>query len=284
MRKNIKNAASKANSNLKKYHNKRRWRLLLISNLFLAAIFGFWYGPKVVDQYRMEAQTREIMHQLEQKRLAYVAEKKRQVAEKAVMDEFYCLATTLYWEAERNNAIANQAIADVVLSRVESPLFPDTICEVTKEVTKNHRGAKVAQFSYIFDIIGKRAPYGESWKFSRLQAAIALKNYWDGQKPSGNLNYHANYVKPAWSTKDVEECKKRVVPVTGTIHIFYAPVAPQDRAECLEERKLAEAKAATDAVLAKAKNDDKVTLPRKGPVPRFRPANDKIAQLILVKG
>ena len=44
-----------------------------------------------------------------------------------------CLAKNMYFEARDQPTIGQMAVAEVVLNRVHSPLFPDTVCEVIYE-------------------------------------------------------------------------------------------------------------------------------------------------------
>ena len=44
-----------------------------------------------------------------------------------------CLAKNIYFEARDQPTIGQMAVAEVVLNRVHSPLFPDTVCEVIYE-------------------------------------------------------------------------------------------------------------------------------------------------------
>ena len=49
-----------------------------------------------------------------------------------------CLAQNIYFEAGNQPFSGKLAVANVVLNRVESSQFPDTICEVVKQ-TKKYR-------------------------------------------------------------------------------------------------------------------------------------------------
>ena len=49
-------------------------------------------------------------------------------------NEAYCLAKNVYYEARGENIQGQFAVAAVTLNRVKDPRYPDTICEVVKQV------------------------------------------------------------------------------------------------------------------------------------------------------
>ena len=57
-----------------------------------------------------------------------------------------CLAMAVYYEARSESRDAQMAVAEVILNRVNSPKFPNTICEVVKQ----DKGPKAydCQFSF----------------------------------------------------------------------------------------------------------------------------------------
>ena len=65
----------------------------------------------------------------------------------------HCLAIAMYYEA-RNQPIDGQlAVAQVIMNRVESPRYPDTVCEVVWQPK---------QFSFTHDGLPER-PKHHSW-------------------------------------------------------------------------------------------------------------------------
>ena len=124
--------------------------------------------------------------------------------------EWACLSEALYFEA-RGEALKGQfAVAEVIMNRVKSTRFPDSICGVVKQGT----GRKFqCQFTYKCDgnpeTIRERGAYTAVGKVAR--AVI------DGQVPvltNGATYYHTTAVSPKWS---------RVFTKTAAIgvHIFY---------------------------------------------------------------
>ncbi len=130
---------------------------------------------------------------------------------KASGDENWkCLAEALYFEARGESVKGQFAVAEVILNRVESSRFPNSLCGVIKQGT----GRKYqCQFTYTCDghkeIISEKQAYERVSKVAR--AAI------DGVSvglTDGATHYHTKAVRPSWS---------RVYKETARIgvHIFY---------------------------------------------------------------
>ncbi|MDA7966891.1 cell wall hydrolase [Ruegeria sp.] len=130
---------------------------------------------------------------------------------KATGDEdFRCLAEALYFEARGESVRGQFAVAEVILNRVDSSRFPDTLCGVINQGT----GKKYqCQFTYTCDghkeVIHEKRAYERVSKVAR--AAIDGKS---AEMTSGATHYHTKAVKPSWS---------RVYKETARIgvHIFY---------------------------------------------------------------
>jgi spore germination cell wall hydrolase CwlJ-like protein len=120
--------------------------------------------------------------------------------------EQLCLAKTVYFEARGESLEGQLAVAEVVLNRAASGLYPSTICGV---VTQR------AQFSFI-----RRGQFpnvrmnSDCWHKALAIADVARKRLVRQTNPNV-LWYHASYVAPAWG--------KRLTRFTqiGT-HIFYS--------------------------------------------------------------
>lgn len=119
--------------------------------------------------------------------------------------EIECLALNSYFEA-RNQSLAGQiAVAQVVLNRVKSPKFPDTICEVIQQgpTYENWKGNVLpvryqCHFSWWCD--GKSdIPEDKVTYRDILNVTIELIVTQPIDITEGSLYYHADYVKPEWS-------------------------------------------------------------------------------------
>ena len=130
---------------------------------------------------------------------------------KATGDEDWkCLAEALYFEARGESVKGQFAVAEVILNRVKTSRFPDTLCGVIKQGT----GKKYqCQFTYTCDglkeVIREKKAYERVAKVARLAIDGAVTDLTDGA-----THYHTKAVRPSWS---------RVYKETARIgvHIFY---------------------------------------------------------------
>jgi len=110
-------------------------------------------------------------------------------------DERRCLAEAIYYESRNEAAIGQMAVADVVLNRVSSPLYPDSICAVVYQGAERKTGC---QFSFTCDgsLDRKRGQF--AWKKSQNMAGAILAGM---RIPVTHqaTHYHASYVKPYWA-------------------------------------------------------------------------------------
>ncbi len=125
-------------------------------------------------------------------------------------EQLKCLAEALYFEARGESVKGQFAVAEVILNRVESERFPDTVCGVINQGT----GAKYqCQFTYTCD--GYKEVIREPRAYDRV-AKVARASL-DGVAPKlteGATHYHTKAVRPQWS---------KVYTKTASIgvHIFY---------------------------------------------------------------
>lgn len=125
-------------------------------------------------------------------------------------DQWYCLAEALYFEARGESVKGQFAVAEVILNRVDSSAFPDTICGVVNQGT----GRKYqCQFTYTCDGYAENIHEPRAWDRVGKVAGLMLKGA-PRQLTSGATHYHTKAVKPRWSKK---------FPRTATIgvHHFY---------------------------------------------------------------
>jgi len=122
-------------------------------------------------------------------------------------EEQSCLASAVYFEAQGEPLEGQLAVAEVVLNRVRSPRFPDTVCGVVRQA---------AQFSFVR---GGRIPRADrrlpAWRRAVAIARIAKGNAAPRQLSAGVLWYHARYVRPGWGRR-----LERSASIG--LHIFYS--------------------------------------------------------------
>jgi len=122
-----------------------------------------------------------------------------------------CLARAIYFEARSEPEAGQIAVANVILNRVKSKSYPDTICGVVYEGA--HR-MNSCQFSFACD--GKQdVPRGaKEWNKAKQLASRAMSGDAYVRVVSTATHYHADYVSPRWSGH-----MKRLIKIGR--HIFY---------------------------------------------------------------
>jgi spore germination cell wall hydrolase CwlJ-like protein len=122
-----------------------------------------------------------------------------------------CLAEAVYFEARSEPEAGQAAVAQVVLNRVQSGLYPPSICGV---VYQNRHRHNACQFSFACEGKSLRVTEGDAWKNATRIAHEVLQGETYLADVGGSTHYHANYVKPRWA----RALKK--MDVIGH-HIFY---------------------------------------------------------------
>jgi len=124
--------------------------------------------------------------------------------------EWSCLTQALYFEARGETLTGQFAVAEVILNRVSSPRFPDTVCGVV------HQGSGrrfECQFTFWCDgraeVFAEEKAYEEVGKVAKIMLSGIELNL-----TGGATFYHTKAVSPKWS---------RVFLRTATIgyHHFY---------------------------------------------------------------
>ena len=130
-------------------------------------------------------------------------------------ENWHCLAEALYFEARGESVKGQFAVAEVILNRVASSRFPDTVCGV---VTQGTGKRYQCQFTYTCDGLKETIAEKRAWarvgKVARLMMDGAPRDL-----TVGATHYHTNAVQPRWASK---------FPKTATIgvHYFYRMPTP----------------------------------------------------------
>jgi spore germination cell wall hydrolase CwlJ-like protein len=110
--------------------------------------------------------------------------------------EWKCLTEALYFEARGESAQGLFAVAEVILNRVESPRYPNSVCGV---VHQGAGGRNRCQFS--FDCDGKAEHISNKGAYARVgKVARAMLDGAQRGLTHGALFYHANFVSPRWAS------------------------------------------------------------------------------------
>jgi spore germination cell wall hydrolase CwlJ-like protein len=122
-----------------------------------------------------------------------------------------CLAEAIYFEARSESDEGRAAVAQVVLNRVKSGLYPDTVCGT---VYQNRNRYLACQFTFACEGKSLRITEPESWRSAVRIAREVFEGTTYLAEVGASTHYHANYVRPYWAKK----LKK--MDVIGR-HVFY---------------------------------------------------------------
>lgn len=128
--------------------------------------------------------------------------------------QWECLAEALYFEARGESVRGQFAVGEVILNRVESAAYPQSLCGVVKQGT----GRKYAcQFSYNCDGNPEVVNEQDAWDRVGKIAAILL----DGAArdlTGGATHFHTRAVNPSWSRSFMR------TTTIGAHHFYREPV------------------------------------------------------------
>lgn len=118
-----------------------------------------------------------------------------------------CLATAIFFEARNQHIDGQMAVAEVIINRVESPKWPNTICEVVNQPK---------QFSFTHDGLSDNPiKYNEpaAWIAAQIVAQDAISKI--NTLGLNSTHYHTINVHPMWRYNLVQD---------GVIedHVFYS--------------------------------------------------------------
>lgn len=126
----------------------------------------------------------------------------------------HCLAQAIYFEARGEPTVGQIAVANVVMNRVKSKRYPNTICGV---VFQNYHKRNACQFSFTCDGRPEYASNNKLWRRTVRLADNMLSGKRKFRPVRNATHYHADYVRPDWSYT-----LKRVKKIGR--HIFYRNV------------------------------------------------------------
>jgi hypothetical protein len=123
-----------------------------------------------------------------------------------------CLAEAIYFESRSEPEDGQAAVAQVVLNRVRSGIYPTTVCGV---VYQDRNRPFACQFTFACEGKSLRIEEPGPWAVATRIAGEVVSGANYNPKVGEAVNYHANYVSPFW----VGYLRK--VDRIGA-HIFYA--------------------------------------------------------------
>jgi spore germination cell wall hydrolase CwlJ-like protein len=132
-----------------------------------------------------------------------------------------CLAEAVYFESRGEKVRGQIAVAQVVMNRVFSGYYPNTVCGVVYQNKNRHLAC---QFTFACDNVRDVIEEPDMWDRAKRIAKAML----DGQlwlpEVAKSTHYHAYWVRPSW----VHEMRKMY---KYGVHTFYRPVAWGDGSE-----------------------------------------------------
>jgi spore germination cell wall hydrolase CwlJ-like protein len=135
-----------------------------------------------------------------------------------------CLTEAIYFEARGEPVRGQIAVAQVVMNRVFSGYYPNTVCGVVYQNSNRHLAC---QFTFTCDGIPEVVREPDAWERAKKIAAETI----DGQlwlpEVGKATHYHAYWVHPSWVHEMTKMYKLGV-------HTFYRPKRWGDGAEAPE--------------------------------------------------
>jgi spore germination cell wall hydrolase CwlJ-like protein len=121
-----------------------------------------------------------------------------------------CLSQAIYYEARGESQRGQAAVAEVIMNRVRSNAYPNSICGVVYQ--GSHR-ATGCQFTFTCDGSLGHRPRGRAWERAQRVATAVMLGY---TRPitQGATHYHTHAVNPVWNSGLVET-------VNVGSHVFY---------------------------------------------------------------
>lgn len=120
------------------------------------------------------------------------------IAPEKMAREQRCLAEAIYFEARSESNEGRAAVAQVVLNRVKSGLYPDSVCGVVYQNSNRHLAC---QFTFTCEGKSLRITEPGPWR----DATRIAREVYDGTTyladVGASTHYHANYVRPYWAKK-----------------------------------------------------------------------------------
>ncbi|HEU5016463.1 MAG TPA: cell wall hydrolase [Pseudolabrys sp.] len=126
-----------------------------------------------------------------------------------------CLADAVYFEARGESVRGQIAVAQVVMNRVFSSFYPDSVCGVVYQNAGRHLAC---QFTFACDGIPERVTEPEAWARAKRIARDMLDGKLWLPEVAKSTHYHAYWVHPNW----VGEMRKMF---KIGVHTFYRPRA-----------------------------------------------------------
>ena len=160
--------------------------------LLMNASYGSMFSPSLdVDAFKPSPEEIAYHPTPEALNFRYKGENQAEFEDR----ERRCLATAIYFEARGEPVRGQVAVAQVILNRVRSPIFPETICGVVYQGQMQ----KGCQFSFTCDGHTDIPRDKQQWSLAQdIAKQIMAGELWLPEVGYSTY-YHANYVSPGWA-------------------------------------------------------------------------------------
>lgn len=111
-----------------------------------------------------------------------------------------CLALNVYHEARGETFEGKQAVASVTLNRARDARFPDTVCDVVKQASRNSKRPRGCAFSWYCDGADDTPRNSFQWAIALHVAHDAITGAFE-DNTAGALWYHTIATRPIWRTR-----------------------------------------------------------------------------------
>ena len=162
--------------------------------------------------------------------------------------ELACMSQAIYYESRGESREGQIAVGEVVMNRVRSSAYPNSVCAVVYQGSHRSTGC---QFSFTCDGSLNRRPRGVAWARAQEVAGQVMGGYTRALTQRAT-HYHTGAVNPVWSSGLVETTR------IGS-HIFYRfpnrserPIYQAALARRMASRPRIEAVEAEDELAAEA--------------------------------
>ena len=109
-----------------------------------------------------------------------------------------CLAEAVYFEARSESDEGRAAVAQVVLNRVKSGLYPNSVCGVVYQNSNRHLAC---QFTFTCEGKSLRITEPAPWRDAVRIAREVYEGTTYMPDVGASTHYHAQYVRPYWAKK-----------------------------------------------------------------------------------
>jgi len=116
-----------------------------------------------------------------------------------LLEQMECLVDALYFEARGEGRNGQLAVAEVIMNRVESQRYPNSICSVVRQ---GNGSKNSCQFSFYCDGVSERIYEQEAFQRAwRIASEFMASRKNNSPLTNGATHFHTVDVRPKWASK-----------------------------------------------------------------------------------